>query len=217
MTIPWIFLQLVDSALPTGGFVHSAGLESAFQQGEVPDLRRFIHDALWLAGHSTLPLASAAHEHPESLARLDARADAFLASEVANRASRLQGRAFLDACARIFPSEIAPLRDDAREARLRCHFAPVFGAVLRALDVAIEDAQQLVLLLAARGLLQAAVRLGLAGTHESQRLLRELSRDLDDVLCRCADLREDDLAQTAPLADLLGAMHDRLYSRLFQS
>ncbi|MFL5438347.1 MAG: urease accessory protein UreF [Myxococcales bacterium] len=165
MTIPWILLQLVDSALPTGGFVHSAGLESAFQQGEVPDLRRFIHDALWLAGHSTLPLASAAHEHPESLARLDARADAFLASEVANRASRLQGRAFLDACARIFPSEIAPLRDDAREARLRCHFAPVFGAVLRALDVAIGDAQQLVLLLAARGLLQAAVRLGLAGTH----------------------------------------------------
>jgi urease accessory protein len=217
MPIPWILLQLSDSALPTGGFVHSAGLESAFQQGEVPDLRRFIHDALWLAGHSSLPLASAAHEHPESLARLDARADAFLSSEVANRASRLQGRAFLDACARIFPSEIAALRDEAREARLRCHFAPVFGAVLRSLGVDIEDAQQLVLSLAARGLLQAAVRLGLAGTHESQRLLRELSQDLDEVLCRCADLREDDLAQTAPLADLLGAMHDRLYSRLFQS
>jgi urease accessory protein len=217
MPVPWILLQLSDSALPTGGFVHSAGLESAFQQGEVPDLRRFIHDALWLAGHSSLPLASAAHEHPESLARLDARADAFLSSEVANRASRLQGRAFLDACARIFPSEIAALRDEAREARLRCHFAPVFGAVLRALGVAIEDAQQLVLSLAARGLLQAAVRLGLAGTHESQRLLRELSQDLDEVLYRCADFREDDLAQTAPLADLLGAMHDRLYSRLFQS
>jgi urease accessory protein len=213
----WILLQLADSALPTGGFVHSAGLESAFQQGEVPDLRRFIRDALWLAGHSSLPLASAAHEHPESLGRLDARADAFLSSEVANRASRLQGRAFLEACARIFPPEIAALREEAREAGLRCHFAPVFGAVLRTLGVGIGDAQQLILLLAARGLLQAAVRLGLAGTHESQRLLRELSQDLDDVLRRCADLREDDLAQTAPLADLFGAMHERLYSRLFQS
>jgi len=220
MPVPWILLQLSDSALPTGGFVHSAGLESAFQQGEVKgpaDLRRFIHDTLWLAGHSALPLASAAHEDPDSLGRLDARAEAFLSSEVANRASRLQGRAFLDACKRIFPVEVGALRERAREAHLRCHLAPVFGAALRALEVAIEDTQQLLLSLAARGVLQAAVRLGVAGTHEAQRLLRELSPALDEVLASCAHLRETDLAQTAPLADLFGAMHDRLYSRLFQS
>src|SRR5712672_1862091 len=78
MPVPWILLQLSDSALPTGGFVHSAGLESAFQQGEVQgpgDLRRFIRDSLWLAGHCSLPLASAAHEDAGSLARLDARAE----------------------------------------------------------------------------------------------------------------------------------------------
>ena len=38
MPVPWILLQLSDSALPTGGFVHSAGLESAFQQGELYNL-----------------------------------------------------------------------------------------------------------------------------------------------------------------------------------
>ena len=220
MPVPWILLQLSDSALPTGGFVHSGGLESAFQQGEISapaDLRRFIRDALWLSGHSSLPLASAAHEDPASLARLDARAEAFLSSEVANRASRLQGRALLDASARIFPAEVGPLRERAREARLRCHFAPVFGAVLRGLDVALEEAQQLLLSLAARGVLQAAVRLGAAGTHEAQRLLRDLSPAMDEVLARCAHLRETNLAQTAPLADLFGAMHDRVYSRLFQS
>src|SRR4051794_39896508 len=88
MPVPWILLQLSDSALPTGGFVHSAGLESAFQQGEVrsaADLRRFIRDALWLTGHSSLPLASAAHADPDALPALDARAAAFLSSEVANR------------------------------------------------------------------------------------------------------------------------------------
>jgi urease accessory protein len=220
MPIPWILLQLSDSALPTGGFVHSAGLESAFQQGEIQgpdDLRRFIHDALWLSGHAALPLASAAHGDPQSLARLDARADAFISSEVASRASRLQGRAFLDACARIFPAEVGALRERARRERLRCHLAPVFGAAMRALEVDLEETQQLVLSLAARGVLQAAVRLGAAGTHEAQRLLRELSPAMDEVLASCAHLRETDLAQTAPLADLFGAMHDRLYSRLFQS
>jgi len=220
MTVSWMLLQLSDSALPTGGFVHSAGLESAFQQGEVQtaaDLRRFIRDALWLAGHSSLPLASAAHDRPEALAGLDARADAFLSSEVANRASRLQGRAFLDACARIFPEEIQGVRERVRAARLRQHFAPVFGAALGALGLSLEQTQQLLLSLAARGVLQAAVRLGVAGTHEAQRLLRDLSPAMDEVLESCRRLRETDLAQTAPLADLFGAMHDRLYSRLFQS
>ena len=37
------------------------------------------------------------------------------------------------------------------------------------------------------------------------------------LLALCRHLRETNLAQTAPLADLFGAMHDRLYSRLFQS
>jgi len=40
---------------------------------------------------------------------------------------------------------------------------------------------------------------------------------MDEVLAACGDLTEDALAQTAPLADLLGSTHDRLYSRLFQS
>src|SRR5258706_509519 len=93
----------------------------------------------------------------------------------------------------------------------------VAGAVLGALGVERTQAQQLLLLLALRGLLFAAVRLGIAGTHEAQRMQHELAPTMDEVLAACADLTEDALAQTAPLADLLGSTHDRLYSRLFQS
>jgi urease accessory protein len=218
--VSWLLLQLSDSALPTGGFAHSGGLEAAAQQGEVKtaaDLRRFLHDALWQAGHCALPLASAAHGDPAALPRLDARAEAFLVSRVANRASRTQGRAFVDTCARIFPAEITPLRERARGAALLLHHAPIAGAVLGALGVERTHAQQLLLSLALRGLLFAAVRLGIAGTHEAQRMQHELAPTMDEVLAACADLTEDALAQTAPLADLLGSTHDRLYSRLFQS
>ena len=94
---------------------------------------------------------------------------------------------------------------------------PISGAVLHALGVERTQAQQLLLSLTLRGLLFAAVRLGIAGTHEAQRMLHEMSPALDEVLAACGGLGEDAIAQTAPLADLFGSTHDRLYSRLFQS
>jgi urease accessory protein len=219
MGIPWLIFQLSDSALPTGGFAHSGGLEAAAQTRilEPADLRQFLRDALWQARHFGLPLASAAHADPAALARLDRRADTFLTSHVANRASRTQGRAFLDTCSRIFPEQLSALRAAAQAGKLRRHHAPIFGASMRALGVERSAMQQLFLSQALRNLLFAAVRLGLAGTHQAQRLQSELVPVLDEVLRTCAQLREDEIAQTAPLADLVGSMHDRLYSRLFQS
>ncbi|WP_163781198.1 urease accessory protein UreF [Myxococcus vastator] len=216
----WRVLQLSDSGFPTGGFAHSGGLEAAVQLGEVrgpAELRRFVRDLLWQTGQGALPLLSAAHREPSSLPALDARAEAFLSSHMANRASRTQGRAFLDTCARIFPRPVTPVREAARAAGLRFHHAPAFGAVLHALDVSREDAQQLFLSLTLRGALSAAVRLGIAGTHESHQLQHQATPLLDEVLAQCAGLGVEALAQPSPLLDLFGATHDRLYSRLFQS
>ena len=66
-------------------------------------------------------------------------------------------------------------------------------------------------------LLGAAVRLGLVGSYEAQRLQAACGERMDETLDRCGSLDVDALAQTAPVLDLLHAGHDRLYSRLFQS
>ena len=208
----WLLLQLADSAFPSGGFAHSGGLEAAAQAGEMQELERFLRDLIWQAGHGALPLASAAHERPEDLAALDARADAFLLNQVANRASRQQGRAFLQTCALSFP-QVAGLRDETRA--LCRHQAPLFGAVLRKLGIEQGELQRLLLFGTLRAAVSAAGRLALAGTHEAQALQARLAPALDQALAACASLREP--VQTAPLADLLQGTHDRLYSRLFIS
>jgi len=212
-------LQLADSAFPTGGFAHSWGLEAAWQTGEVTAaaaLEAFVRESLWQVGYSVLPLASAAHREPDRLEALGELCDAFLINEVANRASRAQGRAFVGSCARIWPTAV--LVDLDRRARnTAAHYAPAAGASLRALHVTLPMTQRLFLFSSMRGLFAAAVRLGIVGSYEAQGMQSACERHLDRVLAECAGLGESDVAQTAPLIDLFQASHDRLYSRLFQS
>jgi urease accessory protein len=221
MSTRWRILQLADSAFPTGGFSHSAGLEAAAQQGEVPDaeaLRTFIEGVLWQAGHGSLPFLRAAYGPEAEPAKLDAWCDAFLSNHVANRTSRTQGRTLVSTMARIFSEEeLQRLHTAVRERTLVAHYAPMFGFALRALAVPLEQTQELFLHLALRGVASAAVRLGLLGPHEAQRVQHELADVQSSILERCGPLSLNELSQPAPLIDLLGATHDRLYSRLFQS
>jgi urease accessory protein len=219
MRSEWLIWQLADSAFPAGGFAHSSGLEAAWQSGEIVDgaaLDRFLRDAVEQAGRVSLPFVTAVHASPERLAAIDDIADAFLTSAVANRASRVQGRAFVATCARIWPTP--PLRAlELQTKSLHGHYAPLVGAVGRALAVPADVTQRLFLFQVARGLAAAAVRLGIVGAYEAQRLQSNCSGLLDAVHARCRCLDERHLTQTAPLLDILQSGHDRLYSRLFQS
>ena len=217
----WIALQLADASFPTGGFAHSGGLEAALQAGALEEqgaLAHFLDDALWQAGHLTLPFVAAAHDEPTRFVALDEAHDAALSSPVANRASRSQGRAHLDACLRAFGGRpLHELRDAARSARSPRHLAPVLGATLRVLGVARDDANKLHLHATARGVVSAAVRLGVVGPGEAQRLQASSAMTQRAVLSACSGLDPARQCQTAPLLELLGAGHDRLYSRLFTS
>jgi urease accessory protein len=65
--------------------------------------------------------------------------------------------------------------------------------------------------------LSAAVRLGVVGSYDAQRLQSECAAWSSHVLRRYRDSGPHDLAQSAPVLDVLQGAHDRLYSRLFQS
>jgi len=212
--------QLADSAFPTGGFAHSFGLEAAWQQGEVnaASLARFVRDAIAQAGRGGVPFVLAAHDEPRELGVIDARCDAFLRNPVTNRASRVQGRAWIGTIERSFPQPgVRALCDAVRARPMARHYAPLAGATFRTLEVDRQAAARLFLFGVCRGTLSAAVRLGIVGTTDAQRLLAERADDLDRTLASSILLSVDEAAQTSPLADLWQASHERLYSRLFQS
>jgi urease accessory protein len=219
---PWLFLQLADSAFPTGGFAHSAGLEAAAQLGEVrgaDDLEIFVRATLWQAGRFALPFARATFHEPVRIQEeVDRLCRASLASHVARGASRTQGRAFLATTARVFaiPS-VTELEDAVRAKRLDGHYAPLFGAILSALDASWEEASRLHLFQTLRQVLSAAVRLNLVGTHDAARLQHALATTAEEVHGACKDTPLESYAQTSPRFELCASVHDRLYARLFQS
>jgi urease accessory protein len=219
--LPYRLFQIADSAFPAGGFAHSAGLEAAVHHGEARTparLEGFVEAHLWNVGGAALPFVAAAHDDPLSLAALDAHCDAFLTSHVANRASRTQGRAFLSTCSQAFEEPaLAALAGRARRREIPAHFSPTFGAALALLGVARGDTLGLFLFAALRGVASAAVRLGVIGPLEAARLQDRHRATLDAVLHACGSLGPKEAASLAPLLDIMGATHDRLYSRLFQS
>ena len=211
--------QLADSAFPTGGFAHSGGLEAAWQSGEVADaaaLDRFARGVVEQTASAVVPLLNAAHRAPERFDELDQLADVFLVNPVANRASRVQGRALAATIGRVWASEPVCAMA-ARVERGFGHHGPVMGAMFAMLHVPIDIAQQICFYNAGRGVLAAAVRLGIAGSYEAQRLQHELAPAIAAAGARAREYDEHDLAQTAPVLDVLQAAHDRLYSRMFRS
>jgi urease accessory protein len=212
----WLLLQLVDGAFPSGGFAHSAGLEPSMHLRGIGDLEPFVDEVLWQSARSALPFVRRACQAPGELPALDALFDATSTNHVANRASRAQGRALAGAARRVFErADVLLIAEHTTSGP--AHHAPVFGAVFGTLGIGAADTQAAWLHGVMRGVLSAAVRLGVVGPLEAQQVQATRTPALDRMLASCTDLAVDDAASTAPLLELFGALHDRLDGRLFQS
>lgn len=212
----WLLLQLVDGAFPSGGFAHSGALEPSLHLRGIGELEVFVDEALWQSGRSALPFVRRACEAPGELASLDALFDATCTSHVQNRASRAQGRSLAGAACRVF-EQPAVLAIAEHAQRGPAHHAVVLGALFGSLGMTANDTQRAWLHGVLRGVLSAAVRLGVVGPLEAQQLQTSRAPVLSAILASCGELDVRDAAATAPLLELFGALHDRLDGRLFQS
>lgn len=217
---PWLIWQMVDSAFPTGGFAHSGGIEAALQQGHI-DPQRFgdhLRELLNQVAQTAIPFVTAAYDSPQDFEKLDTTCDAFLSNHVAKRASRQQGQTLLATATAIFSDAyLNSLRLQLREKQGPTHLPCVFGVVARRAGLKRSEAVEAFLFLAIRNFISAAVRLSIVGPMEAQRIQAASSPFLSTLAERSQHLTLEDIAQPAPLLDLLHANHDRLYSRLFHS
>ncbi|CEG67116.1 hypothetical protein RMATCC62417_03585 [Rhizopus microsporus] len=234
-TSSWLLYILTDSALPTGGFVSSSGLEASHQAGLVDsnNISTFVTSSAHNYASNTNCFVQAGYESLDNkdalsfLTDCDATCDAVMAANaVARRASLAQGIAMLTLFLKCFTETnkqeekirvVKQWKNMIRAEKVDGHFAICFGLVCRCLDVDLENTLHLWLYLFARTIYSSAVRLNIIGPYEAQRLLLESRGPVEEIIHHTKNMTIEDCCQTNPLLDVCQGMHDRLYSRLFNS
>ncbi|ORX66557.1 hypothetical protein DL89DRAFT_295417 [Linderina pennispora] len=238
----WLLWMLADSQLPTGGFVASAGLEAAMQGGLVREQAReedrdsfvtFIRDSTHNQARFAVPFCARVHELVSSrladseleskgedqviqelvdeLASLDSYHHAMVSSNrVAMRALIAQGGGLLSLFNRGYAHAkfmntnrrgqacIRVAKELQRQSRLemtRMHWP-------------YSRMQQLYLFQFLRQIFSAAIRLNLIGPLRAQTLECDMLP---------LDIFGESVVYTDPMLELYQGMHDRLYSRIFNS
>jgi urease accessory protein len=204
-------LALADSRLPTGGHVHSGGVEEAVTSGLVVDLatlRAFLRRRIRTHGLVTASVAAAVHAGSLSLADGDRESDARTPAPAARSASRAQGRGLVRLARKVWPEW------DWASVGLKPHLGVAAGAVGAASGLLPEQTAISVVYTTMTGSATAAQRLLALDPGDVAALTFELSA-LCDLTAAEAAKELADLSD--PLLDVLAQRHVERDRPLFVS
>lgn len=207
-------LGLSDSRLPTGGHVHSGGIEEAVTSGLVVDLatlRAYLRRRIRTTGLVTASLAAAVH-HGTLSATVggtgDTETDARTPAPAARAASRAQGRGLIRLARRVWPDT------DWDALGAAPHLAVAAGSVGKASGLAPEHTALSVVYTTMTGSATAAQRLLALDPGDVAAVTFALS-----ALCEqtAADAAKELADLSDPLLDLLAQRHVDRERPLFAS
>jgi urease accessory protein len=213
-------LALADQRLPSGGHVHSGGVEQAITDDlvhDVPTLERFLERRLRTTGLVTAGLAAAAcvladrSDAVAALRRLEAEADARMPSPAQRGASRAQGRGLIRTARAAWAAPSATL--NWSDLGPRPHHPLVLGCAARAGRVTPEGAALVAAYLAVSAPSTAAQRLLALDPVSVAAVTVRLGPAIELTAARATDLPDD----SDPLLDLLAERHAAREERLFAS
>lgn len=225
--VSWLRLQqLLDSALPIGGFSHSFGLETMVQEGRVrtaEDLERYVETML-LQSWATLDamIVKAVYECPpddwERGWRIERLVHLQRAASESRAAAEKMGRRLLRLARDVHPKlDLAPLEDAYRSGRCLATHPLVFGFLCRRLGFPLHRAVQGLLYMGVVTCVGSALRLMAIGQTAGQAIIARLIPLVAEGWAIAERLAPEEAYAGAPLAELMAMRHETLYSRLFMS
>jgi urease accessory protein len=211
MTTLATLLTLADSRLPTGGHVHSGGVEEAVTSGlvtDLPTLRAYLRRRIRTHGLVTASIAAAVHSGGLLTEAADRETDARTPAPAARAASRAQGRGLLRLAKRVWPD------DTWADLGTTPHLAVVAGRVGTASGLAPEQSSLSIVYTTMTGSATAAQRLLALDPADVAVVTFELA-----ALCdRTAAEASKELADLSdPLLDVLAQRHVERERPLFAS
>ncbi|KUI20849.1 urease accessory protein UreF [Mycobacterium sp. GA-1285] len=211
MTNLTTLIALADSRLPTGGHVHSGGVEEAVTSGLVADvttLRAYLRRRIRTQGLVTASLAAAVHVGTLGPAQADRETDARTPAPAARQASRAQGRGLVRLGLRVWPDE------DWSVLGATPHLSVAAGWAGRAAGLTAEQTALSVIYTTMTGSATAAQRLLALDPGDVAALTFELSALCDQTAAAAAKELAD---LSDPLLDVLAQRHSRRERPLFVS
>ncbi|WP_334174358.1 urease accessory UreF family protein [Pseudoxanthobacter sp.] len=219
-------LQFADSTLPIGSFAFSNGLESALQTGVVSnshDLLQYVQ--LVLRQSARMDGVALLHAHRAALAGdydAVANADSELFCRRVGEEQQLMltrvGRKFAELVLTVSPAAMLERwLADIRAARTPgCY--PVGQAVALA-HMGVDEVEAFVMHQygIATMILSAALRLMRIDHLDTQRILFEAQKRVEDDYRAVRDLTLDEMSAFAPVFDVLVAHHTTTHVRLFMN
>ena len=205
-------LQITDRSFPTGGFVHSQGLEWLVKEEPVS-----LQDVLNLRLREQLSrfeLVFVKEAYRAPAPELDERFHSMVLPRESREASGQVGRQLLSNACDLFDK---PSLWAARGELPHAHHAIAYGVVCRALEVPTRVGASAYAFQAMRAQVSAAQRLTRLGQTEAQRILHRLKPAIEDAVEAALACPIEEALPFAPLLDIAAMGHERSLVRLFVS
>lgn len=219
-------LQFGDSMFPVGGFAFSSGLESAVQKGVVTDastLLAFTRTAVEQAARGDGIALVAAHRAAMAgdvteLSSIDEAVYARKLSDEARTMSVRMGRKFTEMGVHVVGAPLLHAWHDRIRKRQGHGCYPVALAINFAVQHLSErHAFAVHQYGVAAPILGAALRLMKVSHLDTQKVLYELSGEIEAAYERAAKACLTDMSGYAPLMEILAAVHVKAHVRLFMN